>query len=192
MAGSIGEPCGKLPIPLTVCPCCHAGIKPARGWTWVDYELIREAPCSIEGCKGCYPFDGSVQRFGLLWIGEKFYPTPESFKKECAAMGISRRISAIPKDFKLGETWVLVAHRKAIRYDTIEWAGPEPVDETKWTSGIFQAFKPTAIEYVVKEGDTEEKLEFLEKRGITLVRVHPKTEQTKINLTNGKEVSEGE
>jgi hypothetical protein len=42
-----GAPCCKLPIKLDVCPTCHAGIKPARGWTWVDGDalLATAGPC---------------------------------------------------------------------------------------------------------------------------------------------------
>ncbi len=36
---------------------------------------------------------------------------------------------------------------------------------------IFRVFMPTAIEYVVKDTDSEKKLEDMEKRGITLVRI---------------------
>ncbi len=40
MAGGPSAECGKLPLELTVCPCCGAGIKPARGWTWVNAEAL--------------------------------------------------------------------------------------------------------------------------------------------------------
>ena len=53
-------------------------------------------------------------RVGLIWVGEKFYPTPQDFCAEAEKMGISRRIPAVPNDFVLGETWVWLAHRKAI------------------------------------------------------------------------------
>ena len=175
VSGGLMAPCLKLPIPLTVCPCCHAGIKPARGWTWVSDQLIKDAPCKKDGCTGCHPFDGSVKRFGLIWVGDKYY-SAKAFTTEAASMGISRRISALPKDFKLGETWVLLAHRKAIR--NLNVLDEAPVQE--FTPGIFTAFKPTAIEYVVKDDDDEEKLERLEKRGITLVRVKPL--QTKLDI----------
>lgn len=163
--------CGKLPLPLTVCPCCHAGIKPARGWTWVSDELFKGRICELNECvKGCVPFDGSVTKFGLIWIGEKYYPTPQQFMKEGLAQGISRRINSVPKDFVLGETWVLLAHRKAIR-------NMESLEDEDRTPGIFTAFKPERIEYVVKEDDDQEKLDRLEKRGITLIDVVPKVEQ---------------
>jgi len=75
---------------------------------------------------------------------------------EANEMGISRRIAAVPHGFKVGETWILLAHKEAI-------AGEHP--------GIFTAFVPQAIEYIIKGTETDEDLEAIEKRGITLVRI---------------------
>ena len=47
---------------------------------------------------------------------------------------------------------------------------PTPLDICP-TWGIFHAFKPSAIEYVVHGGESADELERLEKRGITLVDV---------------------
>ena len=169
--------CGKLPLPLTVCTCCGAGIKPARGWTWISDDLIKDRHCITETCTtGCVPFDGSVKKFGLIWIGEKFYPTPEAFMKEGVAHGISRRINSIPREFKLGETWVLLAHHKAI--NSVLMDEPDPIP------GIFTAFKPERIEYIVKGDETEEEIERMEKRGITLIKVVPRAEQQEITHHN--------
>jgi hypothetical protein len=157
----LSRACAKLPVPLTVCPTCHAGIKPARGWTWVDADaLVVGAMClNAQGCGACplaYPFG----RAGLLWVGEKYCPTPGDWEREAVLLGVSRRIAAVPNDFVLGETWVLVAHRKAIlRADG------------RWIPGVFHAFRPKAVEYVVRGDETDEALEVLKARGITPVRV---------------------
>ena len=168
VSGGFGRHCGALPIPLTVCPTCHAGIHPSRGWTWVDLQAIRkDKPCvqttGPNYCDSC-PFF-KITKAGLLWVGEKFYPTPDHFEREGVAMGISRRVSVIPCGFKLGETWIAFAHRKAIPGEF------KLEDEQTVTPGIFHLFKPTAIEYVVRLDDDKEKLEALEKRGITLIEV---------------------
>jgi len=164
VSGALAMPCGKLPIPLTVCPCCGAGIKPARGWTWVSRDLVKDAPCHVTECQQgqlkCRPWnDPGIDKYGLIWVGEKFYPQVSDFMRESKGMGISRRISAVPKDFYVGTTWVLLAHRKAI------YAGEE------FIPGIFQAFKPEAIEYIITGDETQEELERMEKRGISLVDV---------------------
>jgi hypothetical protein len=78
----------------------------------------------------------------------------------------------VPRGFKIGETWVALAHRKAI-----SGYGNKP-DEIVYKPGIFHVFCPSRIEYVVKDDDSDDKLEKLEKRGISLVRVEK--EQTEI------------
>jgi hypothetical protein len=172
-----GHNCCKLPFPLTICPCCGAGIRPARAWTWVNSEkLFRDEPCvaplqaDLARCPLSRPQD--LGTAGLVWIGEKFYPTPESFLKEAREMGISRRIGTVPKDFKLGETWVLLAHRKGIiAEETYEGAFQIQNVQHIWRPAIFSVFKPTAVEYVVKGNETEEDLERIVKRGLTPIVV---------------------
>lgn len=162
--------CGKLPIPLAVCPCCHAGIKPTRGWTWINgTALAAEKVCDFQpsdtGCEFC-PLAKPMGRVGLLWIGEKFYKTPEDFQRESIEQGISRRISQIPRDFKVGETYVWLAHRKTIKNE-----------DGTFTPAVFRIFRPQRIEYVVKKDDSDEKLDKLAERGITLVRVKRASDQ---------------
>jgi hypothetical protein len=79
---------------------------------------------------------------------------------------VSRRLSQVPKDFKVGETWVLVAHRKAIKNA-----------DDSWTAGIFHAFRPQAVEYVVRGTETDEEIEALVKRGLTPVQVEKPSEE---------------
>lgn len=158
MGGEIMIPRSCLPVKLDVCPVCHHGIKPTRGWTWVQPKGLME-PCKNPMCV----LSALPERAGLLWVGEKFYPTPHDFLVEAAQQGISRRITAIPKDFKVGETLVLFAHRKVVM---------EPLTGGSiYKPGIFSAFIPNRVEYVVKKGDSTEKLESLEKRGVQLVEV---------------------
>jgi hypothetical protein len=136
-------------------------------------EIVATEDGEPSGCGDCPIADAMIQKAGLIWIGEKFYPTPLSFAREARDMGLSRRITAIPRDFKLGETWVCLAHRKTIPVLPVPTEG----GEVQFKPGIFHVFQPSRIEYCVKEGDTEEKLEAKEKRGITLVRVVPVTEE---------------
>ncbi len=84
---------------------------------------------------------------------------------EAATRGISRRIHSIPRDFEIGKTWVLLAHRKAV-------PGHDETGQEIMTPGLFLVWKPDRIEYVVTDQETEEELERMEQRGIKLVRVH--------------------
>lgn len=109
--------------------------------------------------------------YGLLWVGEKFYPNPYSFVEEAEKLGVSRRISAIPKKIVLGKTWILLAHPKAIPHD-VEDPNTGKV-ETKFNPGIFYAFKPDRIEQIITKTQSED-IDFMraiEKRGITPVIV---------------------
>lgn len=184
---SRGMNCDRLPYELVICPTCGGGVKFTRGWTWLDWdkyagehedcyeklptEKIETSlgPATViltaEGCPVCRP-DARPQPYGLLWIGEQFY-TPHTFIQEAMSLGVSRRISAVPKKLKLGETWVLLAHKSAIR-KIVAGDENEPVD--KDVPGVFYAFRPQTLELLVWESEaTPEHLEDLAKRGITAV-----------------------
>ncbi len=189
VSGGMLRPCGKLPIPLKVCPTCGVGVKPTRGWTWLDGDKFLEGQaCGKDSgeCMGCPLADSSmpIGRVGLLWIGEQFYDTPEAFMREVIAQGVSRRIATIPQGFKVGNTLVWVAHRKAI-VEPCSLCGGTTVDKTKTLTlctecdgegtvdiaAVFHAFIPSAIEYIVKGTESEAELERLEEQGCTLVKV---------------------
>jgi hypothetical protein len=156
-----GRPCGKLPVKLDVCPTCGSGFKFARGWTWVNgTALFADRECLNPRCPPSCPLAGPIGRCGLLWIGEKFYKTPFDWLREVGEMGVSRRIKGVPKDFVLHSTWVLVAHIH----------GVENPDGSK-SPAIFNAFKPSAIEYVTTGKESDEDIESLLNRGITPVKV---------------------
>jgi len=186
-----GRPCGRFPIPVSTCPTCGQGIKPSRGFTWVDGDALKaSAPSCSHGrlgipCLSCpmHPAHGeNLGRTGLIWIGEKFYPTPVDFLLEADAMGTSRRITAVPRglikknpetgDMELAPTWIFLAHRKAIVVPDVM---REPHNEDKppllELPGIFAIWRPTAIQKVVSRETPEEELEKLVKRGIKPVIV---------------------
>ena len=103
-----------------------------------------------------------------MWVGEKFYKTPVHFSKEAAVQGISKRLPFIPKDFAVGIDWILLAHAKTLVH------GPAG---TELKPAIFMAFCPERIEYVVTGNETDDELQALADRGLTLVDVH-KLEET--------------
>lgn len=197
ISDGVARACGLLPVPLEKCPTCSGGIKPSRGWTWIDFEAIISAAaidCKSEEahCLDC-PFRSAAfgEQQGLLWIGGSFYERPEDWTAEAIRQGVSRRISQVPRDFKIGETWCLVAHREAIlkACPNAPQHMTESLEQIKTckhcegagvlrTAAIFHAFKPTAIEYVVKGTETDDELERLVKRGITPVRVEHDEDNT--------------
>lgn len=126
-----------------------------------------------------------------MFVGTKFYPTPEDFIREAHRVGLSKRIAQIPKELEVGKTWVWLAHREVIPGAHAEECAVYHVDanpelkeqiialggtpicscDAKATPGVFHAFVPTRIEYVVKGNETEGELESLAKRGLTLVKI---------------------
>lgn len=196
----LSTPCGKLPIPLTVCPCCGAGIKHSLGWTWVNARRLAEGvECTNEDCSGACPLHTPPEKAGLLWIGESFYKSPLDWMNEARLLGVSRKIASVPRGFKVGEDWVLVAHRKATiisascQCEPCEYCkdntcgadgccdecgravAPDAIckkcNNVTYIPAIFHAFKPDRIEYIVKGSETEDELDELERRGLTLVKL---------------------
>lgn len=164
IGGALTAGCGRLPLPLHVCPVCSAGIKPSRSWTWIDPNALFELPtagvinadmtgkvtsipslCNSERrvCEQCpIGWAGITGRHGLLWIGEQHYSSPHVFLVEARGRGVSRKINAIPKGFELGKTWVFLAHRKTI---------PDPETPGEFLPGVFSMFRPSSIDLVVAD-----------------------------------------
>lgn len=157
---ALAASCGRLPLPLEVCPCCSSGIKPSRGWTWITPSVLLGQPqpldvlagvsrrCRSElaggPCRAC-PAGGAIPegRHGLLWVGEKFYGSPIAFTQEAAMLGVSRKLSALPRGFEVGKTWVYLAHRHAV-FDA---------EAKVMRPGIFSAFRPTRVDLVIADAD---------------------------------------
>jgi hypothetical protein len=170
--------CGRLPLPLEKCKTCGGGIGHIRGWRWIKPRILfGEGGCEQTAiCATCPAGLAAPERAGLLWIGKAFYPNPADFTNEATVLGVSRRIFAVPRGFVAGETWVYLAHLRAIQH-----MGETPEDTT-FSPGVFTAFRPSRVEYVVKATDAEEKLEKLEKRGIRLVDVKHAGEEAPLPL----------
>lgn len=144
VGGGVGHPCDRLPIQLSVCPVCSHGFKQARGWTWVDINGLVGGV--HRDCKDKFPCPlcmatSEMGKCGLIWTGERFYKTPGDFDREGAELGISRRIKAVPRGFKVGETWVLLAHPKTVRDMTLCECG-HAAEAHKRYEGVPMGCKP--------------------------------------------------
>lgn len=152
MGGHGWHACGRLPIPLHSCRACGRGIKPARGWTWVyPHEAFELEYCAADErlCLACLFGEQMPERAGLIWVGEKYYPSPDAFMRESMSLGISRKIAAIPRDFVLGETVIYLAHRSAI------FTPPDPSigRDMSFGPGLFSAFIPERVDLVVQDAE---------------------------------------
>ena len=164
-----GVPCDRLPLELTVCPVCSHGFKQARGFTWVDVaglvggvhrDCLDEFPC---------PLCMSTEQMGRA---------PAAFEMESRALGVSRRVHALPRGFKVGETWVLLAHPKTLPCSecvATGLVGGVPCEKCKakgWLAGVFKVWRPSRVEKLLNESQRgSEEAEDLVKRGITPIFV---------------------
>jgi hypothetical protein len=170
VADGFGTHCCKIPFDLTVCPTCHAGIKQSRGWTWIDPRPFTNTQCTAKNQRIHCPLNALPDRVGLIWIGAEHYPSPGDFSIEVARMGLSRRIKAIPRGFKLGETWVLFAHPRG-RFVAAD--DGVTIRTGNWIAQVFLAVQPGRIEQIVTDimAKDHEAMAALQARGITPVIV---------------------
>jgi hypothetical protein len=185
-----GVACDRLPIPCEVCPTCGHGIKQARGWTWIDVAAFVggvHRDCSDQfACPLCMA-TSEMGKAGLIWIGERFYKTPFAFASEAAELGVSRRIKVIPRNFVVGETWILLAHPRVIHVPGCANCDHEPTVHNSntgelipacgvvgcmckgWASrylpAIFKVWRPSRVERLFWESqrDSDEVMESMKK-----------------------------
>ena len=194
VGSGIAVACDRLPYELTICPTCNQGIKFTQGFTWVDglkffgkhekWELENKSATDEDTinvpCGDIDPICNPERKYGLMWVGEKFYTT-ENFIKEAREMGISKRIAHVPRGLKIGD-FILLAHKKAVT-KTVAWqnnakcrscrgigakyglfrpkASKELCADRSHTEvrvqGIFYGFHLTAIEKIITESQSENK-----------------------------------
>lgn len=163
--------CDALPFPLEECDCCGYVPTFMRGFSWLKKSYIGEhdktfCKCKVPACPICRPKANKLDYYGLMWVGERYY-TPKDFISEAISLGVSKAINKIPKDLVMGETWILLAHRKC-------FAPNEEIltRENLVRPGIFYAFIPSRYEMLIWESEaTEEKIAELESKGITPIIV---------------------
>jgi hypothetical protein len=166
--------CDMLPVKLLPCPTCGFKVPFNRGFMWLSKKWIENyakghratVTCTCpENCSLCFPETNDLKKYGFMWVGSNDY-SPASFIAEARKQGISKRIAKIPKGLKLGETWVLLGHKKAIASGSVDSKKPE------YTPGVFYAFVPQRVEKLIwKSQATPKFLKELEEQGITPVIV---------------------
>jgi len=165
VSNKIRVTCGKLPHVLDTCPVCGQGIKPSSNWTRIaPVNLFNPSQCNKgHECSMSCPLYSPPDHAFLLWIGVKYYPTPEHFRMEAYHFGVSRRIKTLPLDFHPGSSIVMLAHiRGHYSLRPEGGAGPHPA--------IFATLKGPSVDYVTRGDETDEQLAKLVKRGVTPVR----------------------
>lgn len=191
-----GQPCGKFPIPLNDCTTC--GHSPANGVAGPAIQRIknlevaaRAGDCLLRSTDACNSCPFSTMALGrlvqeqpwaaLMYVGQGFY-TPKSFIIEAEEMGVSKRVSSVPKWFEVGKTWVYLAHIDAVSKpcDCAEKTEDKTIDPKcercegtggYFEHGIFYAFRPSRVEVIIPNTMIAEDRTALIEKGYTLVEV---------------------
>lgn len=90
----------------------------------------------------------------LMWVGNKFYPSPNDFLQEARTMGACKRVPMLPRGVVAGESRVFLAHDEAVGEES----------ETS-IPGIFAYFVVNGISFIITPGTNIP--EELKKRGVT-------------------------
>lgn len=166
----VSRECDRGFLIINACPVCGERPRFTRGIAKIDFaELFGEHKPPLTECKDppsciiCHP-RRDVNHY-LMWVGRDY--TMTSFVDEAIAMGVCKRIAQVPADFVVGRDWVYLA-RKSVKAKTL---GIKLEGRKRVADVIFYAFRPSAIEYVLKEADlkNEKKIKDLVDRGITPV-----------------------
>ena len=178
--------CERFPIPLRACPTCDCRVNFARNFQWITHEMLLSyaVPCGAVDdhcvrCPLCRPSmlknDTPATKSGLIWIGKQHY-TPQGFLVEANSIGVSRRISSIPKGLVVGKTRIFVAHKQGLNLqqklieDSAEF---EPGDQIE--PAVIASFVPQAIELMVDDTGEMEEEEWVQKlvkdKGVKLVEL---------------------
>lgn len=167
--------CDRLPYNLELCPVCFSGLKFTRGVQMIDwnrYAGIHTEKCTCKQiCPVCNPKEDT--KYAIMWVGAKYY-TPESFIAEARNQGVCKRIATVPRHIKIGETWILLAHKKAgfqmeQDEDSQQKLDGDVLMKPVPCPAVFYGFKPTRFEQMISKRQSRNKkfVEKLKKRGIT-------------------------
>jgi len=183
VGSGLSRSCDMIPLALEPCPHCGFEIPRHEGFMWLAKQYfvpparnhrasaVKECECP-PNCPVCWP--APEGKYGLMWVGSIAY-TPDSFVKEAITLGVSKKISEIPKALVLGETWIMLAHKKVPFRTQYRWA--ELQEEPEFKPAIFYAFRPLRVEMPIwKNKATAKRIRELEDQGITPV-IFEKTEE---------------
>jgi hypothetical protein len=164
-----GFQCCKIPIELSDTDIPKKGIVP------VPSSFIA-GMCTgpIEHC-----VDQRMQgtTAGMMWVHDKNYPSAAHFFQECRTRPVEMHIRKLHCGIKPGESWILLAHRKAIvdygNGGCMGWIDEhgQAHSDVIYKPGIFAMFKVEKIEFLVGDGTTNAELKKMQDAGIEIVNI---------------------
>jgi hypothetical protein len=120
--------CDRLPYPLAACPAWGDGVRVFGEFGSINPPKLFDShhfgdqddksglyirSCT-DGALTCFMCDSRDEPTFIMGGGEKFYKTTAEFVSGAREPGVYKRIPFIPKDSKLSDTVVSLAHPKAV------------------------------------------------------------------------------
>lgn len=173
--------CDGLPLSLEPCSECGFTMHFSRGVQVIPRGYLeskvqkahRDQACGDNfPCPICTPGETSA----FMWVSKDFY-SPSSFIKEAKEMGVSKRFAkgSLPREFKVGLTWVLLAHKKVnFPRDRLDFS-----KGYTQAPGVFYAFRPQRVEVPLWKDTDPQEIRDLEDQGFTVVLIEKTPENVK-------------
>ena len=169
--------CDRLSLAFCDCAVCgnlprfNRGVSKINPLTLFGTHKSDRCKC-LEGCYVCNPPDigietdipfmkgdvverikGTPQAY-LMWVGRKYY-TERGFIEEAHLLGVSKRISRLPKGFDYRKSFIYLA----IQHCVEETKGFDPKKQKNVKKdGVFYAFRPKQVEYLIYDDEVTEEL----------------------------------
>ena len=158
--------CDRIPVPIVPCGVCGELPRFTRGVARIrPYALWgQHASCADMAREFVDPLCDPPDAGFLMWVGSDY--TAESFRLEAARLGVSKRISQVPEDLRLGVDWVFLAKQRIIPQLTGELE-----ERRRYGPGVFFVFRPARIEKIVTDLTDPGELAELRRQGIEPVIV---------------------
>jgi hypothetical protein len=173
--------CDGLPLDLEPCSECGFAMGFSRGVQLIPRGYLEskvQRAHKTRDCTDTFPCAVCTpgQTTAFMWVSKDLY-SPSSFIAEARKMGVSKRFArgSLPREFKIGQTWVLLAHKKANFLK-------DPQDFTKGYNeapGVFYAFRPQRIEVPMWKDSEAQEIRDLEVQGFTVVLIDKTEENVK-------------
>lgn len=155
-------PCDRLPFPLDACATCGGGIKVNKGFTKINPLALfgQHQGCQDREFGLCFVCDPIDKPAFIMLVGEQYYPKPGDFMKEALNVGVSKRIPFIPKDLKLGETVIYLAHHKACQVKKETAPAAQAENMADWP--MFTVYRTEDGHWHAKKMGAEKRAKWLE------------------------------
>jgi hypothetical protein len=109
VSGKLSAPCDRLPFELSVCPCCGAGVKFTRGFTWIEPFKLLEGDHTPKASCDCFTTRAPLIKPTRI---EDHSGIAETIDYEFANCPACSPLDFFGEDGKAGLVWIGKTHYK--------------------------------------------------------------------------------